>query len=370
MKYRFRSNEKAIITASLPEEEKGKEIRRGMIPGVYVPDYLARRLQNNLPYLNVYDFGRFANGTDSGFLSKETLVSSTATGPSPLSGKPAAFAALLATFRDGVLAYDADDLSTTFYKITDQLSDYNISVSDFTDYVAGQGLLSPTSSTSLVLSAPTNEYFVNWSLGTRKITTTPVYAASGTTYTHDARADMFLAPHFWAWEGLGVLDTPAGVGSFPKTIYETYDMYKPLPREETINVSDWDSIWAARATTASWTSGQRDFFRSIVLGNPDSEFVQYDSDGAGGSFPVTTFAGSSFPTFYTSPPAGRSWGTSDANAPRIGLFANGFTTAGSLMAVIIKYASTGTEYYYVWASNAWVVDSAFDIGASDTYVVV
>jgi hypothetical protein len=48
MKYRFRSNEKAIITAQIPEEEKGQEIRRGMIPGVYVPDYLARRLQEVL----------------------------------------------------------------------------------------------------------------------------------------------------------------------------------------------------------------------------------------------------------------------------------------------------------------------------------
>lgn len=351
------------------EEEETKK-RKGATFRRRPEELVKRRLFSNLPYLNVYDLARFANGDDSGFLSKETLVSSTSTGSSPLSGKPGAFSALLAIFRDGVLAYDPNVLAATFYQITDKLNDYNCSISDFTNYVAGQGLLSPSNETSLVLSAPTNEYFVNWSLGSRKITNIPDYSASGTTYTHDARADIFLAPHFWSWEGIGVLDTPAGFADYPKTIYETYDMFKPLPREETINIADWDSIWADRALTSSWTSGQRDFFRSLFLGNPDSEFVQYDSDGAGGSFPVTTYDGTSFPTFYTPPPAGRSWGTTDQNAPRIGLFANGFTNPGSLVAVIIKYATAGTEYYYVWATTTWVVANSFEIGASDTLVVI
>jgi hypothetical protein len=61
MKHRFTSKQKAVITVDLSEEEESK-IKRGMIPPVVIPDYLKRRLQNNL--ITFYDLGLVNHATE------------------------------------------------------------------------------------------------------------------------------------------------------------------------------------------------------------------------------------------------------------------------------------------------------------------
>jgi hypothetical protein len=368
MKYRFRSNEKAVITAQISEEEKGKEIRRGMIPAPYVPDYLARRIRNNLPYLNVYDFGRLANGSASGLLVKETLTSSTTTGSTPLSNLTAVN--MVSSLNAQILAYSVATMASTFRNISASLSDYVISVGDFSNYVSGQGLLSLTSATTFTVTASTQEYFLNWETTSRslKITASSSYGAAATSYTHDAPADLFLVPHMWRYQGRATMGTTGGIGNFPSDVTETYDMFKPLPRT-TQNDATWDSIWTNRASSGSYSSGERDFLRTLILENSDSEIAQYTADGVGGSFPVTTSAGSFFPSFYDALPPGRNWGTADVAAPQVYLIGDGHGT-GCLVGIIVKHAPGGDEYYYIWTNQLWSVATSFDIGANETGVVV
>jgi hypothetical protein len=356
MKYRFRSNEKAIITANLSEEEKGKEIKRGMIPGVYVPDYLARRLPvDDEIYIKLFDLSQLANGTDSLFYEARAeedwfLV---ATDPPGLTRQPVS--SLETTeFNDYIFTNDYEDFPTLFREITATYSDYDIALATLGAYVPGQGLPVPEGVTTVNITG-SSPYFPAINIGattSRKYTALPSYASPSVTFTLDKSCDIFLSPAIYL-PGDGTLSMGSGYGRtfgvsgypyLPATEYVPELYLRALSRQDTLSSADWANIWTNRAIVdqVNITQSERDYFRGLLMDDIQMYEVELVTNNdyvetSGGS--VTAVAGSGYPSRTSG-----SWRID----PFLNLYNRGYN-AGTLLAAIRKRIAESTfEWYFMW----------------------
>jgi hypothetical protein len=358
--FKFKSHEKPVVTVEFPQKRSAGTVGRGLILPDEDDEVFTRRIfSENIVYLNVYDTALLADGSEIPLSIKETLTGATTDGSTiPLTN--ITVLNFLTAWNAYLLAIDTGDLSTTFKNISDNLSGYGLTLGTCGTYVPGQGLKDPTNANGFSVGATSPEYFLEWLGRTQKYTLTPSYGDTGVGFTSDKSFDVFLMPHFWRWHAGAALATPAGSFGYPTTFWELYDMFKPLDRS-TIGDADWDTIWSNRADTSVLTSGERDYFRSITLDHADSELATWDSatPSTTGN-PVSTVAGSTFPSYYASPPAGRDWVTGDANIPDMALEGIGVSD-GTLVAIIVKHETGGDVVYYVWADDFWTVHSSLDV---------
>jgi hypothetical protein len=365
VKYRFRSNEKAIITAQLSEEEKGKEIRRGMLPGVYVPDYLARRLQPS--GIRIFDTGYIRDGLN--YITTEWIddLASTPITGNVIDGSYNNLSATLTlahyTDRDDVIFnVPVEQWADNYKQIDDTLTGtVNMSVYYYDDFytLAGEsavwtgGKFAPTNDPDPLATTHlgidfgglTDTYTVLSSSGSTKVTATRDYAAAGVSLTLTKNFDVFLMPMI-NFIGADVSYTASG-----DTHNELLNYFMGLnPREQKFDAghpyygATFSSNWSIGGTLAQYT-GVWNYINFLKSQFPYRAIAR-DRISSVYSFSALSVSAFMNPATFPTPPSMPATGGYSAMqlAAQISAYASQTPPVGRLLAVI-KQAG---QYYYIW----------------------
>lgn len=320
---------------------------------------LARRRQNR--FLNVYDLGQYANGTDTNLhtWNRQIVLPYTVlyTGAGRTLRISATFdppgvdnlANRTATWNDDYLALDVESWPDTFKDITEDLDDYDISIDGFNRYVSGKGLVSDTNIETIAVVPGTDTSLLRdqWFYKTRNhyFTSDPEPGADEVEFTFDKTCDLFLVPVVYYGTTYAARYTGAPI-STTLYAYQSFIVQKQLPRESALGNADWNTFWPNRTDEAGRSAGERALLRSMFIDDPDAEAWRMRAEpGETGSLPIDA----DNPLFTPFPTqAAFSW----TIAPLFESLENVGPPAQRLVAVIRKRPD---EWFYMWTDDFWQI---------------
>lgn len=329
------------------------------------PYKLGRRRLSRKVYVNVFDMQRYANGSDVDLYSFKPEPdtpyfvfyngSITLGNVITLAMVDTSTAAYMATWNDSWLSVPEADLADTFLNITEDLDDYDIEISGFSNFQSGKGLYSTTNEQSLQVAADTNlrdQWFMAWPLsgGTPRdvyYTLLPDPDADIEPLVIDRDCDVFLTPTTLGGRGVSGYETG---GTFPLYGHQYYFVQRPVSRSVTLNNADWDNLWANKTNHPGITEDAKDLLRSYKIDDPDGETYRLRADNSSGSQTIDAdnpvqLPGTDF--LLTSEHSPWAW------TPKFHSRAHELNQ-GHLVAIVRKHLSSGYEYYYAWADNTWI----------------
>jgi hypothetical protein len=315
-------------------------------------DYGRRRLKNDI-YINYYDRGAFADGSDVPLYvaPNVTDLELFTTGALPTSNpyhlvQPSSGAMQVNFFNNpcgaildsmnyasavntALFASDPETWASLYQKIDDTLTgEYSLGYTGADGWVSGKGFKASSaekngdiSITSLLHSMvfSTSGLSSNWpavatpTKTTSKVTLTQSYSDPGVDFVLDASCDVFLTPailFYWGFAsfneaGDGDPSTYSPAAFANNVAHPTAEnwllnaVYQPIPRTATINNSNWDSLLSTSTTgafnenlpSASW-------WRSVATGVPGARCFYWQNNGSNGSqlSGLTSTGTGNFPT--------------------------------------------------------------------------
>jgi hypothetical protein len=364
---------------------------------------LTRRVDNRV-YINYYDLGAYADGSDVPFCITPTITG--IAGPNsdyfnanpyhlvhtagiivspdpPYNMRVNFFASPVGFSLDGIdyadtlnahtFGTDPETWAETYRKIDsdDLRAEYNLAFTGGGEYVPNKGWL-PDRETEVGGEIAVTQSLIHCSIfstaptwasqatltpvGESKVTNTQDFSAASVDFVLDASCDVFITPAMtFYWGGVG--EYVLGEASFNLL----NAIYKPMSRENSINVDEWDDMFSSASGSLvfkdSMSVATRDWWWSKATTDPDARHIHFDTDtgiplGGGVWDPtgVSSQSPSSFPQNYDA-----HYGNVDASSERPYICVMRFRMPVGVCLAAIKKRD---EWFYVWNTNSINYDNA------------
>jgi hypothetical protein len=357
------------------------------------PQRLGRRRLGNI-YINYYDRGALADGSDVGFSITPSVVSlfrdlsSSAFTSLPyhlvqtvsssimavnFSGYPPRFNFDGIDFKSELNTHlfstDPETWATTYRKIDDTLEpDYDSSFTGETEGYFSRGWKVHPDEKNGEITTASSLYFMTSGTGATspewpgyesldiatscKVTTEQDYNADAVDFVLDANSDVFLTPSIMFYVGCAFRD---GTG-LDEEVWVLNALYRPLPRA-TIGSSEWAEILAGGAFNTGMTTGTRNWWYNLAVSDPNARCLYVDFNTAtniGGqeydTADISSISPSSFPQNSDA-----HYGNVIESSRRPYIAAMLFRSPIGCCIAQIKKRGT---WYYVWNTNELELDAS------------